>query len=258
MIKKPIVVKLGGSTLGSHDTALEDLVSLQRKGNAVVVVHGGGKTITEWLDRQGVAARFVRGFRVTDAETLRVVTAVLAGLVNKELVAAIQRLGGKAVGLSCADGAIKTSQVKDVELGYVGEMFDSDASLLKALLEKGYLPLVAPVTLLHGSDGPLLANMNGDTAAGILAQSVGADRLIFLTDVEAIRDGSGRPLARLSVAEAQRLISDGAASGGMVPKLESCLKALSSVPEVRVIDGRASHALLLELEGKGTGTTVHR
>ncbi len=253
------VVKLGGSTLGSHDTTLEDLVTLQKRGMSPLVVHGGGKVVSEWLKKQGIAAEFVRGLRVTDGETLKVVTAVLAGLVNKELVAAVQRLGGKALGLSCVDGGIINAEIKDRDLGYVGEVAGVDPELLIQLLSAGYMPFVAPVSLLRDSpDGTLLANMNGDTVAGALAEALGARRLIFLTDVDGIRDGSNKVMARLTAAQAKSLMSSGAASGGMLPKLESCLKALSSVPEVRVIDGRSAHALLREMEGKAGGTTVVR
>lgn len=257
--KSAIVVKLGGSTLGSHDTTLEDLVALQRRGVAVVVVHGGGKLVSEWLKRQGIAPQFVRGLRVTDAETLKVVIAVLAGLVNKELVAAIQRLGGKAVGLSCADGGIIQAEIKDAALGYVGEVAHVDPSALQLLLGAGYLPVVAPVSVLrNGSAGVMLANMNGDTVAGALAAALGAERLILLTDVDGIHGGQGKALSRLTVAEAEALMSSGAVAGGMLPKLESCLKALSAVNAVRVVDGRAPHALLLEMEGKAGGTSVVR
>lgn len=259
--KKPktIVVKLGGSTLGAHDTALEDLVALQRNGVSPVVVHGGGKLVSEWLKRQGVSVEFVRGLRVTDAETLKVVTAVLAGLVNKELVAAIQRLGGKAIGISCADGGLIQAEVKDAGLGYAGEVSRVDPEALIVLLRAGYIPVVAPVSLLKdGGDGILLANVNGDAVAGALASALRADRLVFLTDVDGIHDGLGRALPRLTLAEAQALMSSGEANGGMLPKLESCLKALSAVSAVRVIDGRSPHALLREMEGQAGGTTVVR
>lgn len=256
---KTIVVKLGGSTLGAHDTTLEDLVALQRKGISSVVVHGGGKLISDWLKKQGVAAEFVRGLRVTDAETLKVVTAVLAGLANKELVASIQHLGGRAIGISCADGGVIQAEIKDPDLGYVGEISRVDPEAVRVLLNAGYLPIVAPVSLLkNGGDGVLLANVNGDTVAGALASALQAERLVFLTDVDGIRNGAGKVLSRLTVHQAQALMSSGEAHGGMIPKLESCMKALSAVSEVRVIDGRVPHALLLEMEGKAGGTTVVR
>ncbi|MDO8472536.1 MAG: acetylglutamate kinase, partial [Dehalococcoidia bacterium] len=252
-----IVIKLGGSTLGSHDTTLEDLVALQRSGVCPVVVHGGGKLVSEWLKKQGVATEFVRGLRVTDAETLQVVIAVLAGLVNKELVASIHKLGGRAFGLSCADGGIIQAEVKDADLGYVGEVSHVDPQALRVLLTAGYLPVIAPVSILKDSgNGVLLANMNGDTVAGALAAALGAQRLVFLTDVDGIHDASGKVLPRLTEAQAQELMSSGAASGGMLPKLDSCLKALRAVSEVRIIDGRKAHALLMEVEGKAGGTTV--
>ncbi|MEW6034770.1 MAG: acetylglutamate kinase [Chloroflexota bacterium] len=257
--KRTIVVKLGGSTLGSHDTTLEDLVTLQRGGISAIVVHGGGRLATEWLKKHGVEARFVKGLRVTDAETLRVVAAVLAGLVNKELVAAIQRLGGKAIGLCCADGGIVQAEVKDAELGYVGEVAQVNTEALEVLLAAGYMPVIAPLSLLVPGDREvLLANVNGDTVAGALAAAMNAERLVFLTDVAGIYDSEGKVVPRLTAADAGALMSSGAVVSGMLPKLESCLKALSAVDAVRVVDGRVPHALVLEVEGKGAGTTVVR
>jgi len=256
---KTIVVKIGGSTLGSGDTALEDLVVLQRRGMQPVVVHGGGKLISEWLAKHGVPTRFVRGLRVTDAETLGVVTAVLAGLVNKELVAAITSRGGKAVGLSGADGALLKAAVKDPALGYAGEITEVDLGLLQTLLAAGYMPIVAPVSLLSSSglgSGVMLANVNGDTAAGEIAAALGAERLVFLTDVAGICDSSSRLIPFLSPAEARALISSGVAAEGMIPKIEACLKALSTVKVVRVIDGRIPHVLLQDMEGGGGGTRI--
>lgn len=256
---KPIVVKLGGSTLGSHDTTLEDLITLQKRKVPVVVVHGGGKEITEWLGRLNIPTRSVRGLRVTDAETLKVVVAVLAGLVNKELVAAIESHGGHAIGLSGVDGGLLQAQVKDAELGYVGEVVKVNPTPLTAALGINYIPLVAPLglqlTAESGEAGSIL-NINGDTAAGEIAAALGAEKLIFLTDVAGVCDKSGNLIPRLSAEEARGLIASGVASGGMIPKLEACLSALSTVSVTRIIDGRAPHALLREVEGGEGGTTV--
>lgn len=258
--QKTVVVKLGGSTLGSHDTTLDDLVTLQRRGVNVVVVHGGGKVVSQWLERHGITPRFQRGLRVTDADTLKVATAVLAGLVNKELVADLQRRGGKALGLSCADGGLVQSRIKDKDLGYVGEVSHVDAGVLETLLAAGFMPVVAPVSLLsgEGSSGAGLANVNGDTIAGALAASLGADKLVFLTDVPGIFDVNMEVMPVLTVAEAASLLTSGAVVDGMLPKLESCLNALTAVEKVRVIDGRVEHALLSEMEGQSGGTTVTR
>ena len=142
---KPIVVKLGGATLGNHDTTLEDIVSLQQQGWSLVVVHGGGKMITDWLKKRGIATKFINGERVTDEATLEVVVSVLAGVVNKEIVADINALGGLAIGISGVDGAFIQGKIKHKELGYVGEVAKVNPAPLEALLKAGYVPVVAPV-----------------------------------------------------------------------------------------------------------------
>ena len=252
-----IVVKIGGSTLGSHDTTLEDLVSLQREGTSPVVVHGGGRTISEWLERYGLATRFVRGLRVTDAESLKVVMAVLAGLVNKELVCAIQALGGRAVGLSGADGCLVEARVRDPELGLVGEIVRVNLEPLQAVLGAGYIPILAPLGVERGGSGacqPL--NINADTVAGEVALTLGAERLIFLTDVAGLCDASGKLIPRLSPPEARSLIASGVVSGGMIPKVEACLSALGAVPATQIVDGRMSHALITALRRRDSGTII--
>lgn len=259
MSSKEIVVKIGGSTLGSHDTTLDDLVSLQKRGRALVVVHGGGNLITEWLSRQGVATRFEKGLRVTDHQTLQVVVAVLAGLVNKELVAAVQSRGGRAVGVSGIDGGLIEARVRDEALGYVGDIVRVNPEPIRVLLEGGYIPIVAPLGLgakgeKGGEDERL--NVNADTAAGEIAAAISAERLIFLTDVAGVMDSSGELVPRLSPAEASSLIAGHVVHGGMIPKVEACVGALSAVPMTQIVDGRERHALLEAIAGKGIGTTI--
>ncbi len=253
------VIKIGGVVVADGDTTIADMVSLQQRGYALVIVHGGGKLITEWLTRQGIATRFVHGERVTDAAALPVVTALLAGLVNKEIVAAVNNAGGKAVGISGADGGLIRGSVKDRDLGYVGEVRKINPELVQALLGSGYLVVVAPLGLNSGdkpdSAGGLL-NINADTAAGEIAAAISAERLVFLTDVNGIADGSGRVLPVITPGEAEGLIDSGVASGGMIPKIRACLRALDRVASARIIDGRPPHALLREMEGKGGGTTI--
>ena len=261
MQKKIIVVKIGGSTLGNHDTTLEDLVQLQKQGKSLVVVHGGGRVASEWLARLGIPTSFVNGLRVTDAESLKVVAAALGGLVNKELVVAIQALGGKAVGLSGCDGNMLWASIKSPELGYVGEIVAVDPTLLKLLLDAGYMPVVAPISFGSVEGKIILLNANGDTAAGEIAAALAAEKLVFLTDVDGIHDSSGKVLPRLNLVEARDMLASGVASGGMVPKIEASLKALNTAQVVRIIDGRISHALLHEITGearqnKSGGTTI--
>ncbi len=258
---KVIVVKLGGATLGSHDTAIEDIVELQQQGKSLIIVHGGAKVVTEWLSRQGTSTKFVRGERVTDETALEMVTAVLGGLVNKEIVAAINGLGGQAVGISGIDGTLIQSKIRNKEMGYVGDIVKVNTALLEALLQAGYVPIISPLGL-HSfdkpDDAPPMLNVNGDTVAGEIAAATGAERLIFLTDVAGICDQSGNLLPQLSPGEAEALLASGVASGGMIPKIKACLRALSNTSTTCIIDGRQPHALLKEIEGKGGGTTIFR
>lgn len=255
---KLILVKIGGSTLGSHDTTLEDLVTLQKNGRLPVVVHGGGKLITEWLEKQKVPTRFERGLRVTDAQSLEVVVAVLAGLVNKQLVASLNSLGGKAAGLSGVDGGFIEARIRNPELGYVGEVVNIKLDLLRSMLSAGYIPVIAPIGFFPAQDATAVAmlNLNADTVAGELANALEAEALVFLTDVVGVCDRSGKLLPRLLPEDAATLVATGVVSEGMIPKVEACLKVLSVVPSVQIIDGRVPHALLDAIEGKIQGTTI--
>ncbi len=260
-MKNVIVVKIGGSTLDSRDTTIEDIVSLQKQDKLLVIVHGGANLVTEWLARQGISTRFVHGERVTDAATLEVVTAVLAGLVNKEIVAAVNSLGGQAVGISGVDGALIQGKMKSREMGYMGTVVKVNTAPLEALLAAGFMPIVSPLSL-HSfdrpDDAPQIININGDPVAGEIAAALGAERLIFLTDVAGVCDQSGKVLSRLSAGEAEALMASGVASGGMIPKINACLRALTSASIARIIDGRQPHALLKDLAGQGGGTTIYK
>ena len=257
-MKKIIVVKIGGATLGSHDTALEDIVELQNQDKSLVIVHGGGKLITEWLDKQGVPTSFVRGERVTDKPTLQVATAVLAGLVNKDITAEINALGGKAAGISGVDGCVIEGEIKEKEKGYVGAVTTVNTAVLDALLGSGFIPVISPIGMNSARQGdePATLNYNADVIAGEIAAALDAERLIFLTDVDGISDKEGKVLPKLSAGEAKALIESGVASGGMIPKINACLKALTVKASARIIDGRKSHALLNELKGSSGGTKI--
>jgi acetylglutamate kinase len=261
-MSKVIVVKLGGATLGNHDTTLQDIVSLQKQGWSIVIVHGGGKMITNWLEQRGIATKFIDGERVTDEATLEVVVSVLAGVVNKEIVADINALGGLAMGISGVDGAFIQGKIKHKELGYIGEVVKVDPAPLQTLLKAGYVPVVAPVSLNTGEKIPGergVLNINADVVAGEIAAAIGAEKLIFLTDVVGICDQKGKLVPKLSIKEAEALMASGTASGGMIPKVKACLKALSGVLKACIIiDGRQPHALLNEIEGKGGGTTIRK
>ncbi|MFH1646235.1 MAG: acetylglutamate kinase [Chloroflexota bacterium] len=260
-MKNVTVVKIGGSTLGSGDTTIEDIVALQKKGAPLVVVHGGGNTVTGWLKRQGVDTKFVRGERVTDLPTLEVATAVLAGLVNKEIVAAINVRGGKAIGISGVDGALIEGKMKSREMGYVGTVARVNPALLETLLQGGFVPVVSPISLYavdRPADAAGIININADPVAGEIAAALGAARLVFLTDVPGISDASGSLISRLSAAEVEALTASGVISGGMIPKINACLRALNEGTITRIIDGRKPHALLKEVQGQDGGTTIYK
>ena len=224
-----------------------------------VVVHGGGKLITEWMQRQGVRPRFVRGLRVTDESSLQIVVAVLTGLVNKSLVASMLDLGGNAVGLSGVDGGILRARVKEPELGLVGSVVEVNAEPISALVEAGFIPVLAPVALQAvdrpGEAGSML-NVNADTAAGEIAAALGAESLVLLTDVEGVLDTSRQLVPRLTERQAQGLMRSRVVDGGMVPKLEACITALGKVTAAHIIDGRKPRALREVLDGKAVGTRV--
>jgi len=254
-----VVIKIGGVALSSQDTTFEDIVTLQRQGIKLVVVHGGANIVSRWQEKQGAIASFVRGERVTDRAALETATAVLAGLVNKEIVAAINCLGGKAFGLSGVDGALLEASVRDEAMGFVGRIDAVTTAPLLALIEAGYVPVVAPISLnISGGQGgaPLLLNVNGDTAAGEIAAAIGAEKLVFLTDVAGILDGSGQLLKALAPEEAEALITAGVASKGMIPKVRAGVRALSRDGVTRIVDGRQPHALIREIEGSLEGTTI--
>src|SRR3990170_3868590 len=251
------VVKIGGSTLGTRDTTLADVVALQRRGLRPVVVHGGGALISEWLKAHGVPTRFERGLRVTDERTLEVVVAVRAGLVNKRLVAALTAAGGRAVGLSGADGGLIKARLIDDKLGYVGEVAEVDTRPLLDLIDDGFVPVLAPIAVEWRGEAPTgqLLNINADTAAGAIAAALAARWLVFLTDVPGIRDGSGETLPTLSPSRAEELSAAGVIEGGMIPKVEACLRAAAAGCRSVMADGRRAGALLAAIEEK-TGTVV--
>ena len=254
-----IVVKIGGSTLGSHDTSLRDVVALQREGVCPVVVHGGGKVVSDWMQRLGVRPRFIRGLRVTDEPSLEIAVAVLTGLVNKRLVAELHGLGGRAVGLSGVDGGMIEARVADPALGLVGEVAKIDPGPIRALADAGYIPVVASIAVSPAGDGigePQLLNMNADTVAGEMAAALGVERLVMLTDVEGVLDSSRRLIPRLTSRHARQLMGSNIVAGGMVPKIGACLRALESVSSAHIVDGRREGALMEALEDADVGTRL--
>ena len=254
-----IVVKIGGSTLGSHDTTLHDLAALQRRGVSAVVVHGGGKIISDWMAKQGVRPRFERGLRVTDEPSLDIVVAVLTGLINKNLVASMVELGASAMGISGADDGMLRAEIRNPALGLVGSVASVNTTPIDAVLKAGCIPVIAPVALKisagAGASHTLL-NINADTAAGEIAAALGASRLVFLTDVQGVLDTSRRLIPRLTERQAQGLINSNVAAGGMIPKLEACLTALRAGGVSHIVDGRKPSALMDAVAGETLGTRV--
>jgi acetylglutamate kinase len=265
------VVKYGGHAMGDPEMArsfAEDVVLLKAVGINPVVVHGGGPQIGSMLKRLGVESRFVDGLRVTDAETAQIAEMVLAGSINKEIVGWIGQAGGKAVGLSGKDARLVVAEKvgrsepdklqgieRHVDLGFVGEPRFVDTTILNTLSAAGFIPVVAPIGI--GRDGHTY-NINADTMAGAIAGALKAARLFLLTDVAGVLDKEKRLLSDLVPADVERLRADGTISGGMIPKMETCVHAIEAGVDAAVIlDGRIRHALLLEIfTRQGAGTLV--
>jgi acetylglutamate kinase len=254
---KTVVVKVGGAAL--EDDALrrrfcEDVILLDWVGINVVVVHGGGKQINAMLDRVGIVPKFEGGLRVTDAPTLEVVEMVLTGSMTQSLVRLIEHLGGAAVGLSGCDGGLAHARIDRPELGRVGEVTSIDRMVIDRLIGE-FVPVIAP--LATGDDGQPL-NVNADVFAARLAQALGAEKLVILTDTPGVLDHAGQLITSIGAVAARDLVARGVITGGMIPKVDNALAALAAgVGKIHIIDGRLEHALLLEIfTREGVGTQV--
>ncbi len=253
-----VVIKLGGHAMGS-DEAMEsfasDVVLMRQVGVNPVVVHGGGPMINDMLTRLDIQSEFVNGKRVTDDATMNVVEMVLSGVVNKRIVQAINRAGGRAVGLSGKDANLMICDQTDPQLGLVGTPAQMDPSILNTLFEKAMIPVIAP--LGAGRDGETF-NINGDTAAGAIAGALKADRLLLLTDVSGVKNANGEVVTDLTADQIRALTQEGVIAGGMIPKTETALDAIASgVRAVVILDGRAPNACLLELfTNHGAGSII--
>jgi acetylglutamate kinase len=267
---KTIVVKYGGHAMGDAaigDRFALDIVLLKQVGINPIVVHGGGPQIGQMLERLKIKSAFIDGLRVTDQATVEIVEMVLSGSINKQIVAAINRAGGTAIGLSGKDGRLITARKlertqrdpdshieKVLDLGFVGEPESINAGVLGAFARSDIIPVIAPIGL--GAAGETF-NINADTVAGAVAAAVRASRLLLLTDVAGVLDRDKKLVSEMSVAQARAMIADGTASGGMIPKIETCLAAVDGGVEAAVIlDGRTAHAILLELFTEGAGTLI--
>ncbi|MGE4372347.1 MAG: acetylglutamate kinase [Xanthobacter sp.] len=268
-----VVVKYGGHAMGNEEVArhfARDVVLLEQAGVNPVVVHGGGPQIGAMLEKLGIKSQFAAGLRVTDKATVEIVEMVLAGAINKQIVGFINEAGGKAVGLCGKDGnmvrARKVSRTvvdpdskieQVVDLGFVGEPEEVDTTVLDQILRREIVPVLAPVAAAR--DGSTY-NVNADTFAGAIAGALKAKRLLLLTDVPGVLDKNKQLIPRLTIAEAHALIADGTISGGMIPKVETCIYALEKgVEGVVIVDGKVPHAVLLELlTDHGAGTLITR
>ena len=261
--RKIIVVKYGGSAMSNEElqrNVIKDVTLLKLVGFKPIIVHGGGKAISQWVGKVGKEAEFINGLRVTDAETMEIAEMVLSR-VNKQLVTMVEELGVKAIGISGKDGELlkvdkKYSDGQDI--GYVGDVKEVDAKILYDMLENDFLPIVAPIGL---DDNFETYNINADDAACAIAKAVGADKLVFLTDVEGLyRDFNDKSsfISRMTATDADALIGSGMIGGGMLPKLNNCTDAIKSgVGRVHILDGRVPHCLLLEIFTKhGIGTAI--
>lgn len=257
------VIKYGGAVMQDPQLAgqaMQDIVLMHCVGIRPVIVHGGGPEISEAMKRLGKQPSFVQGLRVTDAETVEIVEMVLTGKTNRRLVSALHQQGGRAVGLSGKDGNLLIARKVEgeVDLGFVGEVDEVNPEVVYSLLETGYVPVIAPIGV--GRNGETY-NMNADHVAGVLAAKLGAMKLLLLTDVPGVLSDPEKPdslISELTREQAQRLIENGRAGGGMIPKLQACLTALEGgVPRTHIIDGRVPHALLIEVfTDTGIGTMV--
>jgi len=243
-----VVIKFGGHAMGDDDAMdkfARDIVLMKQVNVNPVVVHGGGPMINEMLKRLNVQSEFINGKRVTDAETMQIVEMVLSGSVNKRIVAAINKQGGKAVGLSGKDANLMICEPADPELGFVGEPVVINPEVLQTFLASDLIPVIAPIGV--GKDGGTF-NINGDTAAGAIAAGLKADRLLLLTDVDGVKNAAGDVITQLSSEQVRSLTESGVIAGGMIPKTQTALKALEGgVRAAVILDGRAPHACLLEL-----------
>lgn len=261
-----VVIKYGGSAMTNpsiNETIVQDIVLLKLVGLKPIIVHGGGPEINHMLERLNIKSQFINGLRVTTKETMEVVEMVLAGKVNKQIVEMISRQGGCPVGLTGKDGKIlraKKLEKDGVDLGYVGEIVKVNTRLLKSLIDDSFIPIIAPI----GSDDEgNTYNINADYAAVAIASAMGAEKLVFLTDVEGVLKDKENPkslISFLSQEEARQYIASGIIAGGMIPKVECCMTALEKgVPMVHILDGRKKHALVLEIyTPNGIGTMLYQ
>ncbi|MBA5724135.1 acetylglutamate kinase [Candidatus Liberibacter sp.] len=266
-----IIVKYGGNAMDQAEFGkifASDIALLKQSGINPIVVHGGGPQIGAELDRMGIKSKFENGLRITDKKTIEIVEMVLAGSINKKIVSLINQTGERAIGLCGKDGNMVLAKKlrkhivdplsktkKEIDLGFVGEIIEVDRTLLDLLAKSEMIPVIAPIA--PGRDG-CTYNINADTFAGVIAGALSAIRLLFLTNVPGVLDRKGKLIKKLSIKEARSLIKDGTISGGMIPKVETSIKAIEDgVKCVAILDGKKAHSILLEIfTDSGSGTLL--
>lgn len=270
---KVIVIKYGGHAMVDEklkESFAKDIIMMRYIGMIPIVVHGGGPQIGSFLKKMGIESKFHQGIRITDEATMDVVEMVLVGKVNKEIVGLINQHGGRAIGLSGKDGKLlkarklaeeKVSFDRDgvneiIDLGRVGNVSEVNTAILHLLEKDNFIPVIAPVGVSEAGEA---LNINADLVAGAIASALQAEKLVLLTDVEGVKDAQGKLISELSVSKATKLIDEGVIQGGMIPKVSCCVRALASgVRSAHIIDGRQTHAVLLEIfTDKGVGTILH-
>ena len=251
------VIKIGGSTIDDWDKTLDQINELIDMGQSLIIVHGGGKTLSDWSSKLGIRPEFVRGLRKTDGYTLEVAIAILSGLVNNKLVSFLNQKKIKSVGISGLSGNMILAEIVNKDLGFVGEIKVLNTELIENLLNNKFVPVISPIGINQNPDhlNENILNINADFVASAIATSLKASRLIYQTDVEGIKDEKGRVISKMTLSQAKNLINSGIVVGGMVPKLQSCIDSMQGVDHSHIISGSESSLIDL-IKGKRIGTEI--
>tara|TARA_Y100000996_G_C22424455_1_gene602872 strand:- start:16 stop:795 length:780 start_codon:yes stop_codon:yes gene_type:complete len=250
------VIKIGGSTIDDWNESIGQINEIISMGNSIVIVHGGGKTVSDWGSKLGIRPEFVKGLRKTDTKTLEVAIAVLSGLVNSKLVSFLNKNKINSVGISGLSGNVIKAEINK-DLGLVGEIKDLDTNLIEKLIKENYVPVISPIGINHNSKNEYenILNINADFVASEIAKNLKANKLIYQTDVDGIRDSKGRIISKMTLSQAKDLINSGIVVGGMLPKLESCINSMQGVDRSHIING-SDNSLVEVFKGNRIGTEI--
>ena len=251
------VIKIGGSTINDWNESIGQINEIISMGNSIVIVHGGGKTVSDWGSKLGIRPEFVKGLRKTDTKTLEVAIAVLSGLVNSKLVSFLNKNKINSVGISGLSGNMIKAEINNKDLGLVGEIKDLDTNLIEKLIKENYVPVISPIGINHNSKNEYenILNINADFVASEIAKNLKANKLIYQTDVDGIRDSKGRIISKMTLSQAKDLINSGIVVGGMLPKLESCINSMQGVDRSHIING-SDNSLVEVFKGNRIGTEI--